>query len=152
MIVICDASVIIVLAKLGFLTLLRDLFGSVLIPRSVYAESIVKAVESEMVAITLAIDAGWLRVMPDPDEVPAGPGRGERASLALASSLNADLVIIDDLAARRSALAAGFLVTGTVGVLRRAIDSDLISGGEPLISALVEAGFRATDDLFHQLG
>jgi len=149
-IVICDASVIIVLAKIGYLRLLRELFGSVLIPQTVYAESVVKDT-AETPTIARAVDAGWIRIVPDPDHVQEGPGRGERAALALASELGADLMIVDDLVARRLANVAGIPISGTVGVLERAIDHGLIAGGEALVNALVEAGFRASEELLDRL-
>ncbi|MBI5287790.1 MAG: hypothetical protein HY873_02330 [Chloroflexi bacterium] len=140
------------LAKIGYLTLLRDLFGSVLIPQSVYAESIARDSAVESAAFALAVDDGWIRIVPDPEGLPAGSGRGERAALAIASGLHADLIVIDDLAARKQAIAAGLPITGTVGVLRRAIDAKLIAGGDHLVSMLVGVGFRATDELLNQLG
>jgi hypothetical protein len=51
---------------------------------------------------------------------------GERAALALAREVHADLVLIDDAAGRREALVLGLRITGTLGVLRVAAERSLI--------------------------
>ena len=42
--------------------------------------------------------------------------RGERAALALALEIKADLILIDDAAGRREARLLGIRMTGTVGI------------------------------------
>ena len=72
----------------------------------------------------------WLRVR-DPGSgalaaITVDLDPGERAALALARELNADLVLVDDAAGRREALALRMRITGTVGVLRLAAERGLI--------------------------
>src|SRR2546430_130468 len=64
----------------------------------------------------------WLDVRPAPDAANDDPAwrtldAGERAALALARALNADLVPMDDRAGVAVAHQLGFAVTGTLGVL-----------------------------------
>jgi predicted nucleic acid-binding protein len=51
------------------------------------------------------------------DETLQPLGAGERAAITLALSLNADLILIDERKGTLVALAKGFDVTGTLGVL-----------------------------------
>ncbi|HZS49175.1 MAG TPA: hypothetical protein VFC63_29170 [Blastocatellia bacterium] len=46
-----------------------------------------------------------------------GLGAGERETIALGLELKADLLLMDDIKARRAALEYGQNVTGTLGVL-----------------------------------
>jgi predicted nucleic acid-binding protein len=47
-------------------------------------------------------------------------GDGERAAIALALSMQADLILIDERKGTSVAIAKGFTVTGTLGILRAA--------------------------------
>ena len=86
----------------------------------------------------------WLRSQ-EPDEhvlstITTDLHRGERAALALALELKADLLLIDDAAGRREALSLGLRVTGTVGVLRVAAERGLVDV-PPLVERLRQSGF-----------
>jgi predicted nucleic acid-binding protein len=64
----------------------------------------------------------WLEVRPNPDHKSNDPAEmalddGERAAIALAAAINADLILIDDRAGAGVAYRRGFTVTGTLGVL-----------------------------------
>lgn len=58
---------------------------------------------------------------------------GERAAIALAGSIRADLLLIDDAAGRAEATRHGLHVTGTMGVLRAAAERGLISVPDVLV-------------------
>jgi predicted nucleic acid-binding protein len=47
-------------------------------------------------------------------------GAGKHASIALALSLHADLILVDERKRTSAAIAKGFEVTGTLGILRLA--------------------------------
>jgi predicted nucleic acid-binding protein len=97
-VVVSNSSPIIALAEIAQLPLLTDLFESVLIPPAVAAE----------VMPTLSILPAWSRMVPLQESMPADVirpslGHGEREALSLAAELDADWLILDDLAARRVA-------------------------------------------------
>jgi predicted nucleic acid-binding protein len=94
-----------------------------------------------------AFDEGWLQAVEDPAELAPGPGRGERAAIALVLQLRADLLLVDDLDARKKAVAAGITITGTIGVLRLAQDEGLITMGDDIIARLIDAGFHSSPAL-----
>jgi predicted nucleic acid-binding protein len=66
---------------------------------------------------------GWLSIMPAPSETDpalASLDEGERAAITLATTIKADLLLMDDRAGVAAARAQGIEVTGTLGILDRA--------------------------------
>ena len=109
--VVADASVLLALDKLDRLALLRDLFQEVSIPPAVSRE----------VSRTLPRLPDWIRVV-EPRSLTAvrsvvGLHQGEIEAIRLALEVRASLVILDDLPARRQAIAMGIAIVGTAGVL-----------------------------------
>lgn len=93
----------------------------------------------------------WIRVAPvaeivDPTASPR-LGTGEREAIALAIALRAQLIILDDLPARRLAASRGLTVIGTIGVLLTAKRSGTIVTIAPTLDALVAAGFHMSHHL-----
>ncbi|MYD89302.1 MAG: hypothetical protein F4Y08_03030 [Caldilineaceae bacterium SB0662_bin_9] len=126
-----DASPLIVLAKLGRLKLLDDLYGEVLIGPVVKAETIDagKTIRALGVAyLENALENGWLRMVrlhTEENSLMASLvrnsrlDRGEAESIALARTRNLRL-IVDDKEARSVATAAGVNLVGTAGMLLEA--------------------------------
>ena len=120
MIVVSDTTPISELAKINRLTLLRDVYQRVIIPKEVYDE-----VMAGPGAIPAAVQAAsWIDVVTVRDShgvlavhVATRLGLGECAALILAEELGAQRLLIDDRAGRREAKARGLPVTGTIGTL-----------------------------------
>ena len=67
---------------------------------------------------------------------------GEAEAITLASERRADLLLMDELAARRIASLSGLTSTGILGVLLDAKHNGLIAAVRPTLDALVQdAGF-----------
>ncbi len=66
---------------------------------------------------------------------------GEVEVMILAQEKGADLVIIDDDAAKKTARYLGLTVTGTLGVLLRAKEQGIIERVQPLLDAMERNGF-----------
>jgi hypothetical protein len=110
-VVIADAGPIIALAQIHQLDLLRHLYGSVAIPAEVARE----------VAPTLPDVPHWFVVHPVAHDALALVGEppldeGEHAAIAVALTLQADWIILDDRRARNRADRLGLPVIGTIGV------------------------------------
>lgn len=71
--------------------------------------------------------------------------------IALAEELDADEVIIDERAARATAITRGLPVIGTAGLLVRAKDRRLIASVRPLLTCMQEAGMRYSQRFFESL-
>ncbi|MBN1993737.1 MAG: DUF3368 domain-containing protein [Anaerolineae bacterium] len=146
--VILNNTPLVALWSLGHLTLLRDLYGEVLIPQAVYEEF--SATERSIRQAALA-EAPWIKTTPlsDPRQalVYVGLDRGEAEVLALANERLARLVIIDERKGRRYAQRLGLPLTGVVGVLLTARHNGLIPALAPLIDQLLQEGLFLTPAL-----
>lgn len=77
-------------------------------------------------------------------------GAGERAAIALAEEMGADLLLVDDAKARREARRRGLSVTGTLAVLAAAAERGLADLPEA-IAALEQTTFRAPAALIAEI-
>ena len=127
MIVVADTSPINYLVLIDSPDLLFRVYGQILIPPAVAQEL------SDQAAPQAVRD--WIRKAPEWLETRSAPevaasllhlGRGEREGIALAESLSAEMILIDDLRGRLEAEQRGFEVRGTLGILAEAARHDLI--------------------------
>ena len=140
--VIADTSSLIAFHQIGHLSLLEPLFAEIHIPPSVAHEA----------APTLPDLPSWIRIREPtrplhPEILQALLGPGESDALALALEIKADLVIIDERAARRLAVRLGLQITGTAGVLLRAKEMGLIPAVRPLLDARLRFDFHLSPDI-----
>lgn len=147
--IVADASPLIALSRIGQLTLCRQLFEVVAIPR---------AVESEILAHPHAFGAArpaWIVT----HEVPVTPrltgllarlDSGEAEAICLADELEAPL-LIDELEGRRVAQTAGVSLTGTLGVLLAAKRAGHIRRVEQLLWRLQSEHFHMSTRLMSEV-
>lgn len=155
MIVVADASPLILLGKLELLGVLPKLFDRVVTPGEVYLE--VTSGEEERPGSRAVRQAEWLEVLASVSEAQdalyatlrAELDRGEAAAIALADSMGAELLLIDERQGRRVARRLGLKVRGTIGVLVRARRKGLIDRLQPVLERLQESGGWITEDLIH---
>ena len=106
MVVVADSSPLRYLIVLGEQDLLPELLGEIWIPSAVLEELSASATPASVCAF-LHSPPGWLKVCDPENETLEGItdqlDRGERAALALARELGADLVLLDYAAASASA-------------------------------------------------
>jgi predicted nucleic acid-binding protein len=121
-VVVLDAGPLIHLDELGLLALL-DIYGELLVPSDVWAETVKHRPALSLQQIpqaALLTDIPALGPKLTALVLERDLGRGEQAALAWLGLLRGGLLLSDDQDARRSAATLGFKVTGTVGVLIRA--------------------------------
>jgi predicted nucleic acid-binding protein len=94
----------------------------------------------------LVIDSTALPADPVLDRLHAG----ERAAILLAERMGADIVLLDEKAARTVAVGRGLRVSGLLGVLREAASRGLVDL-PTAVQALLSAGFRASPALLKSL-
>src|SRR5438067_13794022 len=147
--VVVNTTPIITLAVADQLTLLQHLYPQIIIPPAVQAELLASGASG--VDVRELQVASWIQVMPlqDPGraDLLTDLDRGAAEVLALAQELGAGLVIIDERLARRHARHLGLPLTGTLGVLLRAKQLQLISAVQPLITAIHNGGIWLSDAL-----
>jgi uncharacterized protein len=141
-VVVADSSPLIGLARIGQLEILHKLASRVVMPPAVQAEVTVQRREAP--GAEGIRRATWIEVE-TPDHLEVEPlaillDRGESEAIALARRLPNATLLLDDARARRVAERLGLRRIGTVGLLRRAKQADLISAVKPHLDALMANG------------
>lgn len=147
--VVVNSTPLIVLCGIGKLELLRELYRELLIPVAVYQE--VTAVK-DSACIQIMAQRNWIHVEKIQNETEKKMYRaklhaGEVEVMILAQEQKADLVIIDDNAAKKTAKYLGLTVTGSLGVLLKAKQVGLIERVHPLLSEMKKNGFYVDSKL-----
>lgn len=155
MIVVSDSSVLIALSAAGHFSLLRELYGRVLVPAAVHRE--VTRDPDRFGADELA-GAEWIEVRHVTDAalvtslIQGGIGRGESEAIVLAMEVGADYLLIDDLRGRQAAARAGLQIAGVLGVLLLAKRRGLIPAIKPLVDSLARSiAFRVGTPLLEDV-
>lgn len=152
MIVIADTGPVNYLVLIREADLLPLLFGQVFIPPAVW-EELNDPDTPAPVRAWLAQAPPWLQVHPlhsAPDPQLDYLDEGEREAIALAEELHADEVLLDELIARKEAARRQLHFIGTLGILRRAAQLDLIDLPSTL-TRLQQTTFYASSDLIRSL-
>ena len=129
MVVVSNASPLIILSKLGQLSLLVKLYDQVLIPLAVYDEVVVAGLHAghvDAIAVDHLVRVGSIIVRPvnlstEDEGWSSQIDYGEAEVIALAREVGADWAIIDNAHARRAARSIGVRPRGTVGILLEAV-------------------------------
>jgi predicted nucleic acid-binding protein len=151
MTVISDTSPLNYLVLIDLQDVLPALFGQVLIPEAVRHE-LRSPAAPQPVKDFLDIWPSWLdcRVVSQvpPDLQQLDPG--EQEAIALAQSVGASLVLLDEKRGRQAARDLGLEVSGTLGVLDRAARRGLVDLADSL-KRLERTTFRATPRLLRRI-
>jgi predicted nucleic acid-binding protein len=143
--VLSDSSPLIALGRVGGLSWLHALFGTVCMPEEVRRELLPGFGFAEEQDIAAAIAAGWLLVRSPTPAEPLLPelDEGESACIRLALAHDAPvLLLIDDRAGRAIATERGLRVAGTAAVIGRAKTNGLIPSARAVFARLHESDFR----------
>ena len=137
--VVVNSSPLIALCGIGKLDLLRKIYGEIAIPAAVYEE--ISAKHNSICKRNIDNSSTWIHVCQIQNNLAkklfkARLHAGEVEAMILAQEQNADLLIIDDALAKKHAVYLGINVTGTLGVLIKARQIDLIDKLEPLLRQL----------------
>ena len=149
MIAVLDASPLGYLLLIGEIDLLPQLFSRVVVPETVILE-----LQHDDAPATVRNWASnlpiWIFVEETPDTFSAGMEKlqaGERAAILLAELIQADIIIIDEKAARLIAGRRGLSVTGVLGVIGEAATRGLVDL-TLAIDRLRRTSFRCSPALF----
>ena len=158
MIVVSDTTPLISLLKINRIELLEKLFGSVLIPQSVFTEltsnekykaeaeaiSQSKFIERREVRNTQAVKI--LQVLTTLD-------LGESEAIILSQEVNADVLLMDENKGRKVAQQLNIQLSGALGVLIDSFDAELLTKSEvsECIDILQQAGRRISGHLINKV-
>jgi len=142
---VCNASPLILLKRIGHLSLLTDLCDTLVISKGVVDE-ILHYKEESVTWETFLTSQKVMRLQSDITIEPAiagwDLGKGESEVLSWALTHPEYEAILDDLAARKCARSLGISLRGTVGIILLAKKRNCISKAAPLIESLIDAGMR----------
>lgn len=153
MIVVADSSPLNYLILLEQTALLHHLYGHVLVPEAVAAE-LRSARAPQPVREWVNRPPSWIQIIEVTDNelasVASDLDLGERAAIALAERVRADLILIDEADGRIEAARRSFRVTGMLGVLRAAAGEGLIDV-RSVLARLAATNFYADEQLLSRL-
>ena len=145
-----DSSVLIVLGKLGYLKLVRELFEKLVVAESVFEEVRGDEVFTE---VSELIGIGLVEIAKGSkyellNLLSSSLGKGEAETIAVALELKADVALLDDLRARKVARRLKVKVMGILAVLKVLVDLKLVKEKpESLCEKLVNQGFWVDAEL-----
>lgn len=153
MLVVSNTSPISYLVAIEQIDLLPRLFETIRIPETVRDE-LAAPQAPPVVQAWIASPPDWLTIHPIPRTQPNPDllklDAGERAAILLAESLCADLILLDDLAARRLATRRGMPITGVLGILDRAASQGWVDFAAT-IHRLQQTNFRTATAIVQEL-
>lgn len=137
--IISDTSCLILLEKIGELSILNKLFGNITTTSEV-AEEFGQQLPP------------WFEIKDPKDKnyqaiIEASVDKGEASAIALAIELDDCLLIIDDLKGRKFAHQLGLTIIGTIGVIVDAKLTGIIPSVKPILSKIKSTNFRITEKL-----
>lgn len=147
--VIVNSTPLIVLCGIGQLSILRELYQEIWIPDAVYREVTAK---EDLACVQIKEAGTWIHVKKIRDHAEkkmykAKLHDGEVEVMILAQELKADLLLLDDNAAKKTARYLGLTVAGTLGVLLRAKRQGVVKEIRPLLSKMRKNGFYVSADV-----
>jgi len=149
---VSDTSPLSYLVLIGQTDLLPKVFTAVSIPDEVHAE-LASSRAPSAIREWIGQPPPWLAIDSTPLPADAVLDRlhaGERAAILLAERMGADIVLLDEKAARTVAVVRGLRVSGLLGVLREAANRGLVEL-PTAVQTLLTAGFRASPALLKSL-
>lgn len=149
--VIVNSTPIILLSNINQLELLKQLYETITIPQAVYDEVTAKP---DSACQNLKNHFDWIKVekIRNPIQKKMYEAKlhdGEVEVMILAQEEpKADLIILDDNSAKKTAKFLELSVTGTLGVLVKAKQLNYIEKVKPLMDALIANGFFVTQNVY----
>jgi len=142
-IVISDTSCLILFHKIGHLELLHKVYDNIITTPEVvneFSELIPEWIKIEKVKDIKYQE--FLKTLIDP---------GEASAIALANELENSLLLLDDLKARKLAFKLNLKFTGTLGVINKAKQLNIIDAVKPLIDKILLTDFRISETIIAEL-
>ena len=152
--VIVNSTPIILLSNINQLELLKQIYGEITIPQAVYDEVTEK---TDSACQNLKNHFAWIKIetIKNPLQKKMYQAKlhdGEVEVMILAQEEpKADLVILDDNTAKKTARFLELTVTGTLGILVKAKQLKLIEKIKPLMDALIGNGFFVAQNVYNMV-
>ncbi len=152
MITVSDSSPIIALSRINKLNLLQSLYKEILIPEAV-AKEVFSSASGKRIALN---KLPWIKIKSLSQPLSANVlsltlGQGESEAIGLTLELKANLIILDELAARNIVVMFGLKFTGTLGILLKAKEKHLLLSVKECLDNLIKHEFRLSASLYNDI-
>lgn len=149
--IVSNTTPLISLIKIDKLSLLKDLYGQIIVPQEVFNEMETGKEKGHYADLS---KINWVKIKKINDEKSLSYfldlDKGEAETIILANEIGADLTIIDETLGRIHAKHANLKVTGTLGVLLKAKNFGYIQRVKPLLYELKDKGIWLSDNLIER--
>lgn len=157
MIVVSNSSPLISLAKIGALDLLQKLYGELVISVEVHAEVVMDGAGLAGAAdVSKRLWIKWQKIrhpgaLEELRSRHLNLGIGELSAMVLAREIGADLILLDDLRARKFAQKQGIRVQGSIAVLEASYRRGQIADLRQAYAHMLQAGVYLDRDLLNRI-
>jgi len=142
-VLISDTSTLILFHKINELNLLQKVYGELITTSEVakeFGENL-----PDWIAVVDVTDKKYQLFLETQVD------KGEASAIALASEFDDVLLLLDDLKARKLATKLNFKITGTLGIIHKAKQLELIEFVKPIIDKLLNTDFRIADNIVKEI-
>ena len=152
MIIVSDTTPLISLMKIGQLDLLEKLFGEVQIPEAVFEGLIYNSnypEESKLIIKVSVNNTSAVELL----RRSSGLDAGESEAIILSDSLNASLLLMDEVKGRQVAKQMGIPLMGTLGLLLVGYKENILTKQQIVeyINIMRKSGRHISETLYQQL-
>jgi len=154
MIAVSNTTPILSLYKIGRIHLLKDLLGQVIVPVAVYNE--IAVLGKDKPGHDTFDTAEFISVKPIQSTLAAGLLRpqldyGEAEAIVLARELNADILLLDEIKARKVAQANSQRIIGTIGIIQAAKRNGIVPSVKSCLDELIAQGIWIDRRLYQEV-
>ena len=142
-VVISDTSTLILFHKINELNLLQKVSGELITTSEVAIECGENL--PDWISVVDVIDKKYQLFLETQVD------KGEASAIALAAEFDNVLLLLDDLKARKLAMKLNFKITGTLGIIHKAKQMELIEFVKPIIDKLLNTDFRIADNIVNEI-
>ena len=139
--IISDTSCLILLSKIGELNILHTMFGNVAITKTIADEF-----GDDLPEFFNVIDNSNDKLL---KVLELDLDKGEASAIALALDSDTPLLIIDDMKGRKMCAKLHLKLTGTMGILLKAVQLGIIQNPDELVAKIQSSNFRISDDILN---
>ncbi len=132
--IISNTSCLIILDNLEMLYILKELYGNIIITEEVLNE-FGKEIP-DWIKVVEVKNRNYLKILNTQVDL------GEASTIALAMEYENNVIILDDLKARKLSKTLKLKMTGTLGILLKAKEKKIITSIENILSKMEEFNFR----------
>lgn len=149
--VVSKTTPLITLGEISLLYALHELYGEVWIPDTVFAEY--ERGRTAHPQRPYLREFAWMSVHPvtKNSQIPTSLDAGERDAIALALSIRAPRILLDERHARAVAIRLRLTVTGSIGIVLAAKRRGIIDLVKPLLDEIIAQGRFIGPDLYDQI-